>query len=210
MFRVLRSFPLADTRKIKGAALLISGIIGAIVFSPILDRVLTHHHAFAARVFVPIVALTWFSLIWAVRENNTGALFALFVIIGVFSISLLPVSLELGVELTRDAATSSALLWSGSNVASIMFVEGSYRAPWLRLEEKLMILRNAVESALRDSPSANPPQNMHRALIFQGAFVLAVTSSIFFLKGDQARRQQDLARANAARDMEAQVTGSSE
>jgi MFS transporter, FLVCR family, MFS-domain-containing protein 7 len=114
-----------------GAALLLSGILAAIITSPILDRVLTHHLGPAVRIMCPIIAAAWLSLIWAgknvlllfslislslakliiVRPHNDAALFAIFVVIGVCSIALLPVAVELGVELTRNSDGSSAVLW---------------------------------------------------------------------------------------------------
>jgi FLVCR family MFS transporter 7 len=114
-----------------GAALLLSGIVAAIITSPIFDRVLTHHLALAVRIICPITATAWLSLIWAgkkslllfslnslslailitVRPHNDAALFAIFIVIGVCSISLLPVAVELGVELTRNSDGSSAVLW---------------------------------------------------------------------------------------------------
>jgi hypothetical protein len=47
----------------------------------------------------------------SVKANNTGPLFVIFIIIGICSVTLLPVAIELGVELTRNADGSSALLW---------------------------------------------------------------------------------------------------
>jgi MFS transporter, FLVCR family, MFS-domain-containing protein 7 len=114
-----------------GAALLLSGIVAAIATSPAFDRILTHHLGITVRILCPIVAIAWFSLIWAgrivllsfslesltyvmriaVRPHNAVALFVIVVVIGVGSISLLPVAIELGVELTRNPDGSSALLW---------------------------------------------------------------------------------------------------
>jgi FLVCR family MFS transporter 7 len=51
-----------------GAAMLLSGIVAAIVTSPIFDRVLTHHLGLAVRIICPIVAAAWLSLIWAGKE----------------------------------------------------------------------------------------------------------------------------------------------
>ena len=48
-----------------------------------------------------------------------------------------------------------------------------------------------VEGALRASPTADPPLNMHKSLIFNGAFILAGCCSVFFLRGKQARREKD-------------------
>jgi MFS transporter, FLVCR family, MFS-domain-containing protein 7 len=114
-----------------GAALLLSGIVAAIITSPIFDRVLTHHLGLAVRIMCPIIAAAWLSLIWAskkvllpffisslssamfipVRPDNDVALFAIFIVIGMCSITLLPVAVELGVELTRNPDGSSAVLW---------------------------------------------------------------------------------------------------
>lgn len=46
-----------------------------------------------------------------VRSDNTGALFALMAVIGAASVTLLPIALELAVEVTRNADGSSAILW---------------------------------------------------------------------------------------------------
>ena len=48
---------------------------------------------------------------------------------------------------------------------------------------------STVEGALRAGPDANPPNNMHRALIYQGALVCAAVVWVFGLRGKQARRE---------------------
>jgi MFS transporter, FLVCR family, MFS-domain-containing protein 7 len=48
-----------------------------------------------------------------------------------------------------------------------------------------------VENSLRAGPDADPPFNMHRALIFEGAFTLAVSATMVGLRGKQARRERD-------------------
>ena len=128
-----------------GAALLISGIIAAIATSPAFDRILTHHLGMTVRILCPIISTAWFSLIWAgndilfsfalgwltylvfsaVKPHNAAALFLIFVVIGVCSITLLPVGVELGVELTRNPDGSSAVLWFLCALSS--FVSGGSR-----------------------------------------------------------------------------------
>lgn len=128
-----------------GAALLLSGIVAAIATSPAFDRILTHHLGITVRILCPIIAMGWCSLIWAgkeillsfllesltylvfsaVRPHNAAALFIIFVVIGVCSITLLPVAIELGVELTRNPDGSSALLWF--LCALSFFVSDSFR-----------------------------------------------------------------------------------
>jgi MFS transporter, FLVCR family, MFS-domain-containing protein 7 len=115
-----------------GAALLLPGILAAIATSPVFDRILTYHLGITVRILCPIIGVAWLSLIWAgketpshpfrldsssiicaflVKSQNAGALFSIFVIIGVGSITLLPVGVELAVELTRNSDGSSAVLW---------------------------------------------------------------------------------------------------
>ena len=48
-----------------GACLLLTGLVAAIVTSPLFDRVFTHHLALTAKILVPSTAAAWLSLIWA-------------------------------------------------------------------------------------------------------------------------------------------------
>jgi len=168
----LKPYGYSDTTSgILGAAMLLSGIVAAIATAPAFDRIFTHHMGIAVRVLCPTIGAAWLSLIWAVRAHNACALFAIFIIIGVGSITLLPVGIELGVELTRNPDGSSALLWFFGNLLSIIFILG--------------------DDALRASPAASPSQNMHRAIVFNGVWVFAVAMLSFFLRGHQARRELD-------------------
>jgi len=157
---------------IMGATLLLSGLVAAITTAPLFDRVFTHHLALTAKFLVPIIAAAWLSLIWAVKPHNTGGLFAIMAIIGACSLTMLPIGLELGCEVTRNSDGSSALLWFFGNLLGIIFV--------------------LVQGALRAPSTASPPLNMHKALIFNGAFIMASTSFVFFIRGRQARREMDV------------------
>lgn len=154
-----------------GACLLLSGIIAAVVTAPLFDRVFTHCLALTAKVTVPVIGAAWLSLIWAVRPDNAAGLFVITAVIGACTIATLPVALELAVELTRNANASSAVLWFSVNLFGI-----------------IMIL---VQSSLRAGPEANPPLNMHRALIFNGAMVMSFASLVVLLQGRQTRRERD-------------------
>jgi len=154
-----------------GACLLLTGLLAAIITSPLFDRVFTKHLAITIKVLLPILGGAWFSLIWAVKPSNTGGLFAIMTILGVTSITLLPVTLELGSDLTRNAEGSSAILWFMGCLFSIMFV--------------------LVEDTLRADSEANPPLNMHRGLIFNGALVLSSVLLIMLVKGEQVRKTLD-------------------
>ncbi|PFH46175.1 hypothetical protein AMATHDRAFT_77780 [Amanita thiersii Skay4041] len=160
-----------DISGLMGACLLLTGIVAAIVTAPIFDRIFTHHLAITSKILVPILGGTWLSLIWAVKPNNMAGLFVIMTILGVCSITMLPIGLELGCDLTRNADGSSAILWFMGNLFGIMFV--------------------LVESALRAGPDAQPPLNMRRALIFNGTFVAVTASLVIFVRGKQERKQLD-------------------
>jgi len=92
-------------------------------------------------------------------------------ILGVCSVTMLPVGLELGCELTRNANASSAVLWFTGNLFGVVFV--------------------LSEGALRAGPDADPPLNMRRALIFNGSIIMASASLVFLLHGRQVRKERD-------------------
>jgi len=169
----------SETAGFMGAVLLLSGIVAAIVTAPIFDRVFTNHLAITTKFLVPVLAGAWLSLIWAVKPNNTAGLYAICALIGVASVTMLPVSLELACEITRNADGSAALLWFACNLFAVVFI--------------------LVEGALRAGPDADPPLNMRRALIFNGAIVMTAGASVFLLKGKQTRKQMDQQRAQQSR-----------
>ncbi|KAG8688713.1 hypothetical protein FRC08_011298 [Ceratobasidium sp. 394] len=173
----------SDASGIFGGVLILAGLIGAAVTSPIFDRYLTHHLALASKILIPLLAGSYIGLIWDVRANNDAGIYVLMVVIGVSSFTLLPISLEIGCEVTRSAETSSAVLWFAGNLLSVVFVL-------------------SMDALRDDSPGANPPSNMRKSLIFQACFVAAAAVSVFGLKGHQTRREMDIQRLESARRAE--------
>lgn len=130
----------SDAAGIMGGVLILAGIIGAAITSPIFDRYLTHHLALATKVLIPLLAASYIALIWdgmdlwqlfkserlthiySVRANNYAGLYVVMVVIGIASFTLLPIALEIGCEVTRSAETSSAILWFAGNLLSVVFV----------------------------------------------------------------------------------------
>ncbi|CAG8687095.1 10290_t:CDS:10, partial [Acaulospora colombiana] len=92
-----------ETAGFIGAALLLLGLLAGLITSPLFDRVLTHHLAVTVRFVLPPMAGCWIGLIFAVRPNNSIPIFVLAGLIGVLGFLLLPVGLELGCEVTRNA-----------------------------------------------------------------------------------------------------------
>lgn len=168
----------ADQAGFLGACLLLTGIVSAIITAPLFDRVFTHHLAMTTKAFVPITAVAWFSLIWAIKRNNLAGLFVIMTIIGVSSVTMLPVALELACEVTRNPDASSALLWFMGNLLGVVWI--------------------LSQQALRAGPDANPPLNLRRASIFHGAWVLTAAVSVFFIRGRQTRKELDEEKKNEA------------
>ncbi|KAG7088672.1 hypothetical protein E1B28_012644 [Marasmius oreades] len=175
-----------DTSGFMGATLLLSGIVAALVISPLMDRVFTKHLAITLKFFIPVLAGAWFSLIWAVKPGNTGGLFAVMAIIGVTSVTMLPVGIELACDVTQNAEASSSLLWFMGNGFTIVFV--------------------LAEDGLRASPDATPPLNMRRALIFQATFVIIAAVLTVCIRGKQKRKELDEKKAQEATTATRQVT----
>ncbi|CEL60833.1 Major facilitator superfamily domain-containing protein 7 OS=Homo sapiens GN=MFSD7 PE=2 SV=1 [Rhizoctonia solani AG-1 IB] len=174
----------SDEAGIMGGVLILAGIVGAAVLSPVFDRYLTHHLALASKILVPLLAACYIALIWDVRANNYAGLYVVMVVIGVASFTLLPIALEIGCEVTRSAETSSAALWFTGNLLSVVFV----------------LSMNALKD---DSPDASPPSNMFKSLIFQACFVAVIAISVFGLKGEQTRRELDVQKQQARHEGEA-------
>ncbi|KAH9484995.1 MFS-type transporter [Psilocybe cubensis] len=164
-----------DESGLMGACLLLAGMVAAIISAPLFDRVFVHHLAITAKFMIPFAAIGWFSLIWAVRPDNGGALFAIMGIIGICSVPMLAVGMELACEITRNAEASSAILWFAGNLFAVVFI--------------------LVAGALRAGPEASPPLNMRRYLVFMGVIILTACSSIFFLHGAQKRKALDQEKA---------------
>lgn len=95
-----------------GSVLLFVGLGASLIAAPLFDRVFTHHLALVSKILVPIAGGLWLVFAFAVKENNTGGLFALVALIGAISVPTLPIALELSCELTRNPDGASALLWS--------------------------------------------------------------------------------------------------
>lgn len=161
----------SDTSGFLGAAVFIAGLVGAITTAPLFDRVFTHHLARTLHIVIPIVGGAWLGLAWAVKGHGLVPSYVVLVIAGFGSFMLLPVALELACEVTRNAEFSSAAMWFAANALTAFFV--------------------LVSDDLRASATANPPSNLNKQLILQGAFAISLAPLVFFLKGKQVRRERD-------------------
>jgi hypothetical protein len=78
------------------------------------------------RFVLPPMAACWIGLIFAVKPHNDVPIYILAGFIGIFGFLLLPVGLELGCEITRNAEASAAILWMSGNLFTLIFVLGMY------------------------------------------------------------------------------------
>lgn len=60
-----------DIAGFMGACLLLSGLVTAIITSPLFDRVLTRHLAITCKLLCPILGGMWLSLIWTSTSLDT-------------------------------------------------------------------------------------------------------------------------------------------
>ena len=142
------------------------------------------------------------------RPNNTAALFAILAVIGVGSLTMLAVGLELCCEVTRNADGSSAIVWFACVFVLVFELPSTNSSPFLSgnlfgvafvLSKQIYLLRSqvmgltffTVGGAVRAGLDASPPLNLKNYLIFQGVVVLVICSTILFLHGVQRRKVAD-------------------
>ncbi|KAI6143446.1 hypothetical protein BKA82DRAFT_4186092 [Pisolithus tinctorius] len=99
------------------------------------------------------MGVTFKTLVLSSKPNNAAALFVSMAVIGSCCMTILPLAIELGIELTRNANGSSAILWCSGNLFGIILI-------WV------------MEGALRAPSTADPPYNMRDALILHGCVVM--------------------------------------
>jgi len=153
--QILSPYNYSETQAgIAGGILIIVGLLTAAVTSPILDR--THAYLFAARTLTPIIGIAYLAFVWAPQTRGVAAPFAILAILGAASFALVPAALEYLVEITFPVSpeVSSVICWAGGQLLGGVFI--------------------VVMNALKDGPSANPPGNMYRALVFQAVLCMAV------------------------------------
>ncbi|SCV73110.1 BQ2448_7035 [Microbotryum intermedium] len=154
-----------------GAAVIFSGILAAGISAPLLDRYFHFRLALTAKCLVPIIGLSFLLLIWVIKPKNLAAIFVITVLMGCSSFTMLPIGLEMAAEIGYPSLgiemTSAVLYWLGNGAS---------------------VVTSVAMNALTSGSDASPPNNMRKA----GVIVFVVSFLIFFLKGDQTRRVEDV------------------
>lgn len=156
---------------IAGAILIITGLVVAAVVSPLIDR----FHVFlpVARVLVFVVSICYLAFIWVIRPNAYAGICVLCALLGAASFSLLPLALELSVELTHPVPpeVSASIYWIGGQFLGGIFI--------------------IIMNALRDDDGV-PQDNYTKALIFQGVVACVSVPWLLFIKLKEGRLAMDV------------------
>jgi MFS transporter, FLVCR family, MFS-domain-containing protein 7 len=103
------------------ACLILVGIAAALIVSPILDR--TRWHERAMKVFIVCLAASYTASPFVLGTHSVGALYAIYALIGIFSLSIEPCVLEFQASRTHPVSPefSSVVCWSGAKVTGAIF-----------------------------------------------------------------------------------------
>lgn len=121
-----------------GALLILAGLVAAAVSSPLVDAYTSPSSPMRLhliKALVVIVAIAYLAFIWAPGTRGVGAPYSIAAIMGAASFMLVPLALELVVEVTWDVAgpeLSSTLCWAGGQVGGAIgiIVMDSLRGDW--------------------------------------------------------------------------------
>lgn len=146
---------------IAGALLIAVGLVAAAISSPLVDR--TKAYLPFLKAFVPLIATCYLAFIWAPPTRHLPAPYIVLSVLGAVSFSLVPVALELLVEVTFPVGpeVGSTIFWVGGQFLGGVFI--------------------LISDALQSSAKASPPGNMHRALIFQAVIAWAIVPTVMAL-----------------------------
>ena len=150
-----------------GAVLIVVGLIGSAVVSPIIDR--THAFLLAIKVQVPLIALCYIALVFSpTTPPNLPGPMTICGILGAASFSLLPLSLEFVIEQTHPVSpeVSSTILWMGGQFLGAIF----------------LIIMDALRDNTKGGSKGRPEGNMWGALVFQAVVAAVVAPAAFLLK----------------------------
>ncbi|KAF6830734.1 major facilitator superfamily transporter [Colletotrichum plurivorum] len=139
---------------IAGALLIVVGLVASAITSPILDR--TKSFLLAIKLAVPVIGLSYLAFVWMPETRNIAGPYVILAVLGASSFSLVPVALELLIELSHPVSpeVTSTIAWAGGQLLGALFI--------------------IISDALQAGADASPPRNMKNALIFQAVVALAV------------------------------------
>ncbi|TQN66881.1 MFS-type transporter, partial [Colletotrichum shisoi] len=146
---------------IAGALLIVVGLVASAITSPILDR--TKKFLLAIKVAVPIIGLCYLAFTWMPETRDIAGPYVVLAVLGAASFSLVPVALELLIELSHPVSpeVTSTIAWAGGQLLGALFI--------------------IISDALQADDAADPPRNMKNALVFQAVVAVVTVPLPLFL-----------------------------
>jgi FLVCR family MFS transporter 7 len=144
-----------------GAVLILVGLVVAAISSPLVDKY--KPYLLMIKILVPLLALSYLAFVWAPDSRSIAAPYVICAVTGATSFSLVPIALEWAVEVTWPVGPelTSVIFWAGGQMLGGVFI--------------------IISDALMAGADAEPPFNMHKALIFQAVVALAVVPLVMAL-----------------------------
>jgi MFS transporter, FLVCR family, MFS-domain-containing protein 7 len=102
------------------------GLLTAMITAPLLDMVFMKRMALTIKLLSLLVGPGWLALIWAVKPHNTAGILVVMAMIGAGSLTMLPVGLEMAVEVTRNAEGSAAIFNALNALEGVIFVQSEH------------------------------------------------------------------------------------
>ncbi|KAL4932233.1 putative cell surface receptor/MFS transporter (FLVCR) [Aspergillus undulatus] len=188
--QILSPYNFSETEAgIAGGILIVVGLISSAILSPLTDKY--KHYLGTIRILVPIVAVSYISLVFAPPSPaGIGPSYVVMAILGASSFGLLPVVLEYLVEITYPFSPEigSTICWTAGQLLGAVFI----------------LIQDALKAG--PGPADNPPLNMRNALIFS-AVVACVAAPLPICIGlfgrDVRRRRLDFDRGVNLDEVEA-------
>lgn len=156
-----------------GALLIVVGLVTSAITSPILDRA-KHLRLWAVRLFVPIIGAMYLAWIFLPETRGDAAPYAVSAVLGAASFALVPLALELLVDVSwpESPEVSSVICWSGGQLGGAIFI----------------IIMDALAGVWPGQPSGN----MKAGLVFLAVIAcLAVPAPMFLGVGSIGRFKRD-------------------
>ncbi|KAF5624800.1 permease of the major facilitator superfamily [Fusarium tjaetaba] len=153
--QIVTPYGFSDTEAgIGGGLLIVLGLIFSAITAPIIDR--TKKFILVTKCGVVVGGLCYLALVWVPSTKEIGALYAILCCIGISSLSIVPVVLEVLTEFSYPAGAeiTSTTAWAGGQLLGGCFI----------------ILGNGMKAA----ESADPPRNMKDFTVFQAVLAMAM------------------------------------
>ncbi len=146
-----------DEAGLAGAMFIVVGLLTSAVTSPLLDH--TRALVLAIKLAVPLIALSYLAFVWMPATHASAGLagpYVVLAILGAASFALVPVAVELLVELTHPVSpeVTSTIGWAAGQLLGGCFI--------------------LISDALRAGNDAAPPRNMDRALVFTAVVAMLI------------------------------------